>query len=438
MSIGRAAAREAVRASGRRWLRTRADALHLQRGRRLARVMDVDVMEGRAGEARVRARTLVLARDPGARGGPPPAGTPDPARTLLDGAGQDRADLDGGPGTPDPPERGVLGDGTLWWWADADPALPGLAATADPDALAALLGTAPGRVRLTWRGYRPRERAVIALDAADTSPGEALAYLKVLPPAVAERVAARQSEAWTAGVPVPPVLRPPARGVLTLGAVPGLPWRALLAGERAGALDPARVGELLDRLPPVVAGPEAAGRPGVARGAGEGSGASPAAGPAEQLEHAAWAAVVLDPEAQDAVAARTDRLRAALAAGDPGPVVPVHGDLHPGNLHVDAAGARVTGLVDGDGLGPGHRVDDWAVLVAHLEAAAVDLGPGGGAVRAVAERFRAHALTEVDELALAARVGVVLAALGAEPAAPRAVRVARRAAADAALARVSR
>ena len=64
MSIGRASAPLAVRASGLRWLRPRADALHLQRGRRLARVLDVDVMEGRAGDARVRTRTLVLARDP--------------------------------------------------------------------------------------------------------------------------------------------------------------------------------------------------------------------------------------------------------------------------------------------------------------------------------------------------------------------------------------
>mgnify|MGYP007121586668 CR=1 FL=1 len=63
MSIGRASAPLAVRASGLRWLRTRADALHLQRGRRLARVLDLDVMTGRAGDARVRSRTLVLARD---------------------------------------------------------------------------------------------------------------------------------------------------------------------------------------------------------------------------------------------------------------------------------------------------------------------------------------------------------------------------------------
>ncbi|MCV7452271.1 phosphotransferase [Micrococcus luteus] len=410
MSIDRAAARQAVRASGERWLRTRADALHLQRGRRLARVLDLDVMTGRAGDARVRSRTLVLARDP-RRPDTPAAACP-----------------------PVPGERGILKDGTLWWWAPADPALPGLTLTADPDALAALLGTAPGRARLTWRGYRPRDRAVLAVEATGDDGVVARTFLKVLPPARAARVARRMAAAGAAGVPVPAVLAAPERGVLPLASVPGLPWRALLAGPEAAALEPARVAALLDRLPPVPEEPPASAPPaGAAGGADADDG-----GPAVLLEHATWAAVVLDPEAQDEAAARADRLRAALAAGDPGPRVPVHGDLHPGNLHVDAAGERITGVLDADDLGTGHRVDDWAVLIAHLEAGAADLGAGGAALRAVAARFRRHARTEVDEVALAARVAIVLAALAAQPTAPRAVRSARRAAADAALARVGR
>ncbi|MFG1834846.1 phosphotransferase [Micrococcus luteus] len=408
MSIDRAAARQAVRASGERWLRTRADALHLQRGRRLARVLDLDVMTGRAGDARVRSRTLVLARDP-RRPDTPAAACP-----------------------PVPGERGILKDGTLWWWAPADPALPGLTLTADPDALAALLGTAPGRARLTWRGYRPRDRAVLAVEATGDDGVVARTFLKVLPPARAARVARRMAAAGAAGVPVPAVLAAPERGVLPLASVPGLPWRALLAGPEAAALEPARVAALLDRLPPVPEEPPASAPPaGAAGGADADDG-----GPAVLLEHATWAAVVLDPEAQDEAAARADRLRAALAAGDPGPRVPVHGDLHPGNLHVDAAGERITGVLDADDLGTGHRVDDWAVLIAHLEAGAADLGAGGAALRAVAARFRRHARSEVDEVALAARVATVLAALAAQPTAPRAVRSARRAAADAALARV--
>ncbi|MFE6278949.1 hypothetical protein [Micrococcus luteus] len=241
MSIDRAAARQAVRASGERWLRTRADALHLQRGRRLARVLDLDVMTGRAGDARVRSRTLVLARDP-RRPDTPAAACP-----------------------PVPGERGILKDGTLWWWAPADPALPGLTLTADPDALAALLGTAPGRARLTWRGYRPRDRAVLAVEATGDDGVVARTFLKVLPPARAARVARRMAAAGAAGVPVPAVLAAPERGVLPLASVPGLPWRALLAGPEAAALEPARVAALLDRLPPVPEEPPGRGRRGARR-----------------------------------------------------------------------------------------------------------------------------------------------------------------------------
>ncbi|MCV7559236.1 hypothetical protein M3G02_009490, partial [Micrococcus luteus] len=223
MSIDRAAARQAVRASGERWLRTRADALHLQRGRRLARVLDLDVMTGRAGDARVRSRTLVLARDPRHPAAPATACPPVPG------------------------ERGVLEDGTLWWWAPADPVLPGLTLTADPDALAALIGTAPGRARLTWRGYRPRDRAVLAVEATGDDGVVARTFLKVLPPVRAARVARRMAAAGAAGVPVPAVRAAPEHGVLPLASVPGLPWRALLAGPEAAALDPARVAALLDR-----------------------------------------------------------------------------------------------------------------------------------------------------------------------------------------------
>jgi Ser/Thr protein kinase RdoA (MazF antagonist) len=41
-----------------------------------------------------------------------------------------------------------------------------------------------------------------------------------------------------------------------------------------------------------------------------------------------------------------------------------HGDFHEGQLHV--ADGRICGLLDIDTIGPGHRVDDLACLVAHL------------------------------------------------------------------------
>ena len=145
---------------------------------------------------------------------------------------------------------------------------------------------------------------------------------------------------------------PPREGVQLLRR-PNGPWTMRITAPSAflaefdAALDPARVAALLDRLPPVPEEPP--GPAGPTAGAAGGDDADDG-GPAVLLEHATWAAVVLDPEAQDEAAARADRLRAALAAGDPGPRVPVHGDLHPGNLHVDAAGERITGVLDADGV----------------------------------------------------------------------------------------
>ena len=57
-------------------------------------------------------------------------------------------------------------------------------------------------------------------------------------------------------------------------------------------------------------------------------------------------------------------IESMVAALDPGPVVPVHGDFYEGNLLT--ADGRITGVLDVDGLGPGHRVDDLACFLGHL------------------------------------------------------------------------
>jgi len=96
-----------------------------------------------------------------------------------------------------------------------------------------------------------------------------------------------------------------------------------------------------------------------------------------------------------------------LACTDPGPVVATHGDLYEANLLV--TGAEITGLLDIDSVGPGHRVDDLACLLGHalvlpcLAPAAYPLVP------ATVRRWLAVFDTVVDPAALRARVaGVVL------------------------------
>ncbi|MEZ5233620.1 MAG: phosphotransferase [Acidimicrobiales bacterium] len=68
---------------------------------------------------------------------------------------------------------------------------------------------------------------------------------------------------------------------------------------------------------------------------------------------------------------RVRRLLDAIArtAGDPGPAQPVHGDLYEAQLLV--SGGRVTGLLDVDTAGAGHRIDDLANCCAHLSVLAL-------------------------------------------------------------------
>ncbi len=89
-------------------------------------------------------------------------------------------------------------------------------------------------------------------------------------------------------------------------------------------------------------------------------------------------------------------------------MVPTHGDFHEGQLTVSRVGRGwcVSGLLDVDTVGPGHRVDDLACLVAH----AIALGPAG---RAVAERWERQARAVVDPEALAVRTAGVLLSLAA-------------------------
>ncbi|OLT49416.1 hypothetical protein BJF88_02905 [Cellulosimicrobium sp. CUA-896] len=98
-----------------------------------------------------------------------------------------------------------------------------------------------------------------------------------------------------------------------------------------------------------------------------------------------------------------------VATRDPGPVVATHGDFHAANVLLDATGARVETLLDVDTLGPGHRVDDLACVVAHL-AVLPGLSPGDYAgTEGLVARCLAVFGEVVDPVALRSRAaGVVL------------------------------
>jgi Ser/Thr protein kinase RdoA (MazF antagonist) len=95
-------------------------------------------------------------------------------------------------------------------------------------------------------------------------------------------------------------------------------------------------------------------------------------------------------------------------------IATVHGDLHDGQLAVDAQG-RITGMLDVDAVGPGERVDDLANLLGHLVSLELQAGHAGWQVRAWAHELYGVFVGEVDAAELDRRVAAVLLALATGP-----------------------
>ena len=233
----------------------------------------------------------------------------------------------------------------IWRWP-WDPALPALTWAASSSRVAgrlADLGLATGPARLRMRSYRPGRRAVVQ---ATTTTG--VLFLKVVRPVALPRMVERHV-ALDGAVPSPPLLATTEDGVLVLDGLPGTPMRGLIAGDGRGLPDAAELDRVLEGLPAVAADVATVRR----RMTGDALARVP--------DHAAVLGMVAE-NLRD----RLDALTAVLAATDPGehPAVPVHGDFYESQLLVDSG--RVVGLLDVDTAGRGHRIDDWANLLAHL------------------------------------------------------------------------
>ncbi|QDB80271.1 aminoglycoside phosphotransferase family protein [Georgenia wutianyii] len=232
------------------------------------------------------------------------------------------------------------------WRHPADPELPALGDACSPAGLAGRLGVArPPAVELL--AYRPLRRAVVR------ARGEALAdgqvYAKVVRPRTLRDLATRHRLLTEAGVPAPEVLLAAEDGLLVIRSGRG----ASLASELARGMGTARaratlenVVAVLDRLPAAVLDlPRRAAW-------------------AERADHYGHAASVVLPEHRARIERLAAGVGAALGRTDPGPVVPTHGDLYEANLLM--AADRVSAVLDVDSVGPGHRVDDLACLLAHV------------------------------------------------------------------------
>lgn len=232
----------------------------------------------------------------------------------------------------------------LWRFPD-DPYLPGLAPAVHRGRVRELLdhlSAPPGTVGLHTRAYRPSRRAVV--EVVIDGPGDRgrVLYLKVLAGDRAAEIADlhRQLEGV---VPVPAVLGVArGQGIVALEALGGRTLRSTLVdGERLP--DPGELVELSRRL---AASELRARRDPVAF--------------VDPTRHVALLADLV-PEERDRVAAAAEVAREVA-----GPLVPVHGDLHDGQLLCEDG--TVVGLLDVDGAGPGRLAHEVGSLVAHLEA----------------------------------------------------------------------
>jgi aminoglycoside phosphotransferase len=280
------------------------------------------------------------------------------------------------------------------WCVPNDPDLPGLVGALDPDTLARLLGSFgldPTGLRTRLIAYRPRRRAVIQVSTAS-----ATWFLKVLRPGEAEGLHRRHRLLHDAGVPVPHSLGWSDHGLLVLENLPGTGLRSLLTGlpETASLPSADDVLALLDRFPAGVL--DLPRRP-------------PWSSTCDR--YAAVIGAALPGEAERAGQfART--VRSGLAGVEPGSDA-THGDFYEAQLLV--AQGRVSGVLDVDTAGPGHRADDLACALGHLEALAISDPASTIAARALAARWRSDFRRRVDPQELLLREAGVRIGLATGP-----------------------
>lgn len=246
------------------------------------------------------------------------------------------------------------------WCYPYDPLLPGLADAVTPDAVGAFLDLPVGAARLTVRSLRPCRRAVVEVRADDFD-----VHLKVVPPDEVSRVVARHRAFAAAGLPVPPVVAVDGtRGWVVMATLRGTTLDALLDEPTSRLPGAADLAALIERIADV----ELADADPV-----------PASTAAELVGRHAAVIATAQPELGDRAAA----LAHAIASGARSTterLATVHGDLHAGQLLIDAAGG-IVGLLDLDDAGRGDVVDEHARLLAHLVAGAALAAPAHAAHR---------------------------------------------------------
>ena len=280
----------------------------------------------------------------------------------------------------------------IWAWPH-DPALPALPTASNPVLLAEMfrkfeLSTAP-TLDIRPRGYRPARHAVL-----EVHDGRFRWFVKVVrPSAVAEL--SRRHDVACRSVPVPPVLASTPDGLIVLPEGQGTPLRTLILNGDASLPAPEVLESVLDALPSelMMLGP----RP-------------------SHLQMVDYHAGVLRCAAADelGVLTRVAEVVEVLhsAEAQPEEMVPVHGDFYEGQLLADDG--RVTAVLDIDTAGPGERSDEWATLLAHLSALALEVA-GRETAAGYTDAVLAHAERQVPAQQLRLRTAAALFGLANMP-----------------------
>lgn len=274
------------------------------------------------------------------------------------------------------------------WRHPDDPELPALRLACDPNELSEYFGE---YADVELLAYRPTRRAVVRVDLAEVS-----YFAKICRPTALNALETRFRMLERAGFPAPRLKRVDDRGLLVTSEIEGLPLNRVYAQFRDGQQRAMRrtltsLREALDSLPMVALG------------------LAPRPAWVDRHRHYASAATAAIPERR----ADIDQLCADIAElcelGDFGPTVPTHGDFYEANVFIDPQTGYVSGVLDVDGVGPGHRVNDWACLLGHLSVLPSLSPKAYGQTPALLSDWRSAISAHVDPVALAASAaGVVL------------------------------
>jgi Phosphotransferase enzyme family len=280
----------------------------------------------------------------------------------------------------------------IWAWP-RDPALPALPTASNPVLLAELFRdfglSEAATLDIRPCGYLPSRHAVL-----DVRDGKFRWFVKVVRPSAVADLCHRHDIACR-DVPVPPVLAATPDGVIVLPAAKGTPLQTLIIDGGAALPSPEALEAVLNALP------------------AELMKLTPEPSHLQMVDYYAGVLRCIaadEPTVLTRLAEVVEGLQSVEVQTEQ--AVQVHGDFHEGQLFADDG--RVTAVLDIDTAGPGERSDDWATLLAHLWALALDT-PGRERALGYADAILSHAERQAPAIQLRQRTAAALLGLATGP-----------------------